>query len=78
MKIKFMQSLLKFVIISVTTLVVSITSAFAAGVSILAYGVETKKPAGTPTRWFTSLSKPEHTKLHAKVVSIGTYKREVN
>ena len=36
MKIKFMQSLLKFVIISVTTLIVSITSAFAAGVSILA------------------------------------------
>ena len=36
MKIKFIQSLLKFVIISVTTLIVSITSAFAAGVSILA------------------------------------------
>ena len=36
MKIKFMQSLLNFAIISVTTLIVSITSAFAAGVSILA------------------------------------------
>ena len=45
MKIKFMQSLLNFVIISVTTLIVSITSAFAAGVSILAVWGETKKLA---------------------------------
>ena len=36
MKIKFVQFLLKFVIISFTALIVSISSAFAAGVSILA------------------------------------------